>query len=579
MRSISVLIALVVTSCRPGSYVMSTTTTSTTSTTWSSEPPPATRPNPCGARTRLECARYAEQLRERKDPAAVRVLEGACALGDGKSCANAGFDLQATDPERAIRVTEYGCTKLSFPLACTNFAVMLEKGTGTVPDPDRALKIYLEYCSKHDARACRYAGNWYTDKAFGPVQPALAASAYLDACKLGDAVGCELAPAWAREGGKPLLPGDEEALLRASCTRDNPQGCASWGTFLESLGRPALSAFKDGCAMKSAESCRKLYWAERRADDAQAAFAAAKRACELDAAACWEYGLAQYERREAAAAAKTWEAVCAQDVAAGCRSLGIAYLRGEGRPLDGEQALAQFDRGCQLGDGRTCASAAAELVLGQVVKPDKVRARTYVERACELGSCNLLATFEHEGALGKKDFARARALFVRGCENAEARSCVGAAYMVAKGEGGEADPYRAASLASRGCDAHDALSCNLFAYALVEGKGVAKDPPRAMSLWEEACKTLPEACDSIGEANEKGLGGAPKSLPTAYERYMQACNRGVQVSCKNAQRVAKALRRPPPVLPKPAVVPASTPPAGKSAGLPVPDLRGLLQSF
>lgn len=559
---------------------MSTTTTSTTSTTWSSEPPQTTGPNPCGARSRLECARYGQQLAERKDPDAAKVLEGACYLGDGLSCGDAAFHLLNADPERAVRVAEHGCTKLAWPLACDNLGVMLEKGIGTVPDPDRALTLYREYCAKQDAKACRFAGNWYANKAFGPVQPAQAASAYMDACKLRDAKGCGLAPVWAREAGKPLLPGDEEAFLRASCTRDNPNGCADWGTFLESLGRPGLSAFKDGCSMNSAESCRRLYWAQRRADDLPAAFNAAKRACELNAGACWEYGIAQHQRGEAAAAAKTWESVCAQDNAAGCRSLGIAYLRGDGRSLDGEQALVQLDRGCQLGDARSCAIAGVQLVEGQVVKPDKARGRTYVERACELGICSAFGDYELNGVLGKKDPAHARALYVRGCDKSEWLSCALAANMFQDGLGGDADPYRAASLASRGCDAHDAWSCNQFAYLLAQGKGVAKNPARAMSLWEEACKTLPEACDSIGEANEKGFGGAPKSLPTAYERYMEACTRGVPASCKNAQRVAKALRRPPPLLPKTSAAPAaSAAPAGKSAGLPVPDLRGLLQSF
>lgn len=517
---------------------------------------------------------------DRGEAAGADLAEAACFMGLAPSCADAVVFLEKRDPERAFRIQSHGCSELRDTFGCVNLGVLLADGTGTSPDPARALKLYRSACDHRDGRGCRYLGNSLRDERFGATKPDEAVAAYAAGCKAGDARSCELVPVAARESGRPLPIDDESAWLRASCTEANPTGCTAWGIFLMNLERPYLAAFASGCKWRAAPSCAELSAAALRADREVEALERAREACGYDGAWCFWYGAALSRKRDFVAAAQTWEAACGQGEARSCRALGIAYLQGQGRDLDVARAQSLLQKACDLKDGRSCESVGVLFLQGKLVPRDLTAARASFEDACKKGACRALAACEADGVLGKPNKARARQLYEQQCTNSPTTGCVEAGVMAREGQGGPRDLGRAASLFSRGCNAKDDWSCNMLAYLTIAGEGVQKNIPRAFELWESASKTLPEAHDSIGEAHEKGLGGIPKNLPLAYELYLQACNAGVRESCANAARVAKAVRKPAPKAPPP---PASDqgprPTQAQRGGLALPDLTGIINSF
>jgi len=115
-----------------------------------------------------------------------------------------------------------------------------------------------------------------------------------------------------------------------------------------------------------------------------------------DGAACSGLGDRAAARGDVARAIHFYGSACAEDVAAGCTSLGRIYEAGAtGRAADYPRASQMYRRGCDGGDARGCYRLGLSYAKGRGVSRNKVRARTLYERGCAGGATDACAALRH----------------------------------------------------------------------------------------------------------------------------------------------------------------------------------------
>lgn len=193
------------------------------------------------------------------------------------------------------------------------------------------------------------------------------------------------------------------------------------------------------------------------------------------------------------------------------------------------------------------------LATGQAV----VRLGVLCERGVA-GACTNLAWALEEGAVdGRKDEARAVALYERACEQGDIAACTNAAQMYRHGRGVVADVKKAFQLNERACAAADPRGCNNLGDMYESGIGVVSDLARAAELYRRTCEgensTPPSAdpccerlraadrarrhafgCYSLGILHERGL-SVERDPARARALFVRACSAGVQPACKRLQ--------------------------------------------
>jgi hypothetical protein len=80
-----------------------------------------------------------------------------------------------------------------------------------------------------------------------------------------------------------------------------------------------------------------------------------------------------------------YQRACRQGWMAGCESLGLSYLEGQGTKPDPARAAVEFDKACAGGQPTACASVAYLYSHGEGVARDNARAIAYLTRGCDLG--------------------------------------------------------------------------------------------------------------------------------------------------------------------------------------------------
>jgi hypothetical protein len=110
-----------------------------------------------------------------------------------------------------------------------------------------------------------------------------------------------------------------------------------------------------------------------------------------------------------------------------CRELGLGLAHGT--EADSARAFGYLDTGCKLGDGASCAGAAAALDFGRGVAKDKRRAFATYQRACARGAQPACTTVAMAHALGvegvvKRDPTKGVALLEKSCAAGEGIACL-----------------------------------------------------------------------------------------------------------------------------------------------------------
>jgi hypothetical protein len=85
---------------------------------------------------------------------------------------------------------------------------------------------------------------------------------------------------------------------------------------------------------------------------------------------------------------------CAQGWSAGCGSLAVFYLQGDGVAADKPRAAAMWEASCAGGHARSCSNIGLMYKTGDGVIKDEPKALSYLKKACDLGmadACRWLA--------------------------------------------------------------------------------------------------------------------------------------------------------------------------------------------
>jgi TPR repeat protein len=76
---------------------------------------------------------------------------------------------------------------------------------------------------------------------------------------------------------------------------------------------------------------------------------------------------------------------CRQGWNAGCGSLAVFYLQGDGVPADKTRAASMWEAACGAGHARSCSNLGFMYKVGDGVTKDEPKALTYLKKACDLG--------------------------------------------------------------------------------------------------------------------------------------------------------------------------------------------------
>jgi len=171
---------------------------------------------------------------------------------------------------------------------------------------------------------------------------------------------------------------------------------------------------------------------------------------------------------------------CARGFPADCRTLGRAYLLGEGVPRDDRLAAGLLIQSCELGDPAGCADLGVLYAIGRALPQSDERAVALSRRACEQGS---------------------------------ALACSNQGALLAEGVAPLPD----------------------------EDRSAPADEGRILRLFRTSCDAgVPEGCLDLGTALEQGKLG-PRELGQAGKAYRRSCEAGLALAVREHPEVAPDL--------------------------------------
>jgi uncharacterized protein len=256
-----------------------------------------------------------------------------------------------------------------------------------------------------------------------------------------------------------------------------------------------------------------------------------------NAASCTRFGL-MHERgegvaKDASMAAGLYDKACNGDDVPACSRLGVMLLEGVGIPEDGKRAMSLLHKACMAGWSRACSAQIA--YFSKTHAADSTKVVPLVQRGCEGGdgdSCATLGMLHQEGVGLVKDPERATYFFKRGCSASSKLGCVllGEAYL--DGRGVDKDPERAAELFTMACQAKDSAACDREAKLYFLGEGVKKDEPKGIELLGRACDLgSAGSCLVLGLRYQHGT-GVGKDNGKADALFKRACDGGQSIACE-----------------------------------------------
>jgi TPR repeat protein len=200
------------------------------------------------------------------------------------------------------------------------------------------------------------------------------------------------------------------------------------------------------------------------------------------------------------------DARCGRADPVACRTLGRAYLLGQGVAQDDRLAAAFTLKACELGDAAACSDLGVLSAIGRGVPQGDARAVALSRRSCEGGfalACSNLGVLTVEGAnvlslrpdeLGEGGSKTARA-FKAACDAGVPEGCLNWGTVVEAGGLVAKDAPAAARALRRACDAGLALACHRLGLLWTRYPSVAPDASPA-SLHATACAAgIAPACD------------------------------------------------------------------------------------
>ncbi len=210
-----------------------------------------------------------------------------------------------------------------------------------------------------------------------------------------------------------------------------------------------------------------------------------------------------------ARAAALYEKACDAGFGRGCASLGLAAQDGVGIPADPKRALELYRRGCDLGAGVGCFNIGLMYDSGSGVAVDHDRADAefrkaiaVYQKACDAGDqgwCMNLGVMYESGFGVPADPKRAVAIYRSACDRGNEDACVNLAMDAGLGRGMPLDPALSNKLMKESCDRGHPLACQNLGMLMVNGVGMKRDMAGGLKLLDGACrKGNNHACTQLG---------------------------------------------------------------------------------
>lgn len=241
--------------------------------------------------------------------------------------------------------------------------------------------------------------------------------------------------------------------------------------------------------------------------------------------ACYEFGMILYRnlgvKADPITATYRWEPACNKGHGPSCAALANAFQVGDRVRQDTKKARSFADFGCNLRFPEAC------FQLGRLNRSDWSNEETdkWFGRLCEDGhpeSCTLLAQRYVRGEAPEPVAGRIIDLFVTACNLNNANACYESARSYQTGP--EADLALAFSFFRSACEAGDVRGCT-GVVDMIESKQSGSDVKTDQLSYERACsvRNHPPACQRLGLELASGQ-DLPKDLPRARTLLAQVCN-------------------------------------------------------
>ena len=484
----------------------------------------------------------------------VTALKAACDAGSAKACRKAAVagmfpprGAPGRDASAAATLADKACTMSATECGAKGVAVEYGWAKGSTSADD----LYDRGCTGGDPVACVY-GNAYSQRHPGA------------------------------KGGSGVTTA--ATLLRSRCANKDIEACAALGVAVEDSAKAeAESSYKTACDAGDALGCvnlGKLDVDKGNTSDAAALF---KKACDAgEPAGCDDLGaLATGQAivdRLGPRGSHVYKLYCGGALSAGCSGWGDATVP-TGAKVDLADAVAQFDKACDMGLLTACVNEGALILVGQGGPRDRTRAQGLFQRACDggdPGGCGESATLALQDRVSApRDDKKGFTLMKEACDGGELDACANVSVLrlldrgdggaksdalaqlkgfcdskglwcdslgdlYAAGAGGLAkDPAEARRLYEKACadgTGHTG-TCSLYADVLRSGAGGAKDVAKAKDVLTKACDHNDfEACTDLGFLYEDGTGVA-RDAAKARSLYEKGCNMGHAMSCNALSNV------------------------------------------
>ena len=448
---------------------------------------------------------------------------------------------------------------------------------------DTLKDAFNDACKSGYNLACQ-RGAWVV---YGKPNLDVAAELFDPACDDGDPVACQVV-GWQLDRSAPQTS-DRDRTWRAAALKFRVQcdegfvpACHEYAWFLylnkgfKADPRSGITRWKNACEEGDLPSCTtmgQLYatGATGVSQNASEAEANLTKACDGGfTQGCFEKGLLLDQEWTILARDEWYGKACEDGHREACWKLAHSYLSGAAEPPKEDRVIALVDRGCELGNAKSCYEA-GQLRINQET-PDYQVASERHHRACDLGdvascaslvtmitedkiegtvktapqafesaclkrgsaaACTALALELFRGVDLARDPARGRALLHRACVDSDSpiAACTALGTSYEQGQGGERDRTIAAKYFRWSCDQGDAQACLERGLLVSAGKGITRDDHDALAMYRKACEGgLAEGCHMGGVIFDEGT-YVPRDIAAAGELYKSACDGGFGDGC------------------------------------------------
>jgi uncharacterized protein len=441
------------------------------------------------------------------------------------------------DLSTGLALLERTCERGDY-LACHELATLYARGERVERDLARAEALYTRMCEIDYSISCLQLGHLHSiEHAEHPKDVGKALTSYLQACDAGASAGCMAA-------GRLLLldtaSRDEpraRALFETACEDGQISACSELAHMLErGQGGPldharARVLYQRSCDAGARYECIALAHSYL---DADAGHGAPDQGEAILDKLCREATLADPDAITIGAFA--------------CHDLGQHF---SGRDLvrqDLDQARAAFERGCELGYDRSCATLGEGLVKGRPFAADPKRGLQLLARAVELEPKHntiKLGVALVEAASPHGDPERGLAMLDAECRNDRELACSHLYRLYRSGTTSvPADTGKAVEYAELDCfrsyGAND-LRLRASAMSCIEAANLrqrstdprVRDDAKIVAVLARACEIQPSLhCRRLAKLYETGeLETVPRDGARAKVLHEQACLAGDAQSC------------------------------------------------